>query len=188
MERIAVSDLELIAVQIGRRPRGVTGIPIRCSYGYPQVVRVHPLIDGEPFPTLYWLTCPHLNRAIDRLEADGWVGQLERRMASDDALGKGMEEAHLRYVEQRTGLLTEDDRGALDVRGRLASLEKGIGGIADRTRLKCLHLHAAHALADGNPIGDLVLGMLPATECGPEQVICSALLEDGADRNRRIDR
>ncbi len=189
MERISVSDLDLIAAQIGRRPRGVTGIPIRCSYGYPQVVRVRPLIDGEPFPTLYWLTCPHLCREIDRLEADGWVGRLERRIAADDALGRGMEEAHRRYVEQRAAQLTGDDRRALDERGQSESLlVKGIGGIADRKRLKCLHLHVAHALGDANPIGDLVLEMLPTTECSPEQVICSALLEDGADRDGRIDR
>ncbi len=186
MEPIPLTDRNAIAAQIGRRPRGLLGVPVRCSYGYPQVIRVRPLIGGEPFPTLFWLTCPYLVKAVDRLEAVGWIGRLERRLAEDGALREGMERAHRRYIEARAALLSEDERRAIEPRG-LASglLEKGIGGIADRRRLKCLHLHVAHALADGNPIGAIVLGMLPALECGPEEVICSALLEDGADRSDR---
>jgi len=189
MESIPLSDRDVIAAQLGRPPRGVVGIPVRCSYGYPQVIRVRPLIDGAPFPTLFWLTCPYLAKEVDRLEADGWVGRLERRMAEDGALQAGMERAHERYIEERLALLGDDDRGAIESRERTASLlEKGIGGIADRRRLKCLHLHIAHALADENPIGEIVRGMLPAIECDPKQVICSALVAGGADRSDRIDR
>ena len=81
MELISLSDWDVIAEQIGRRPRGLAGVPVRCSYGFPQVIRVRPLVDGKPFPTLFWLTCPYLVREVDRLEADGWIGRLERRMA-----------------------------------------------------------------------------------------------------------
>ncbi len=189
MESIPLSDRNAIAAQIGRRPRGLLGVPVRCSYGYPQVIRVRPLIDGEPFPTLFWLTCPYLAKAVDRLEADGWIGRLERRLAEDEVLRTDMERAHRRYVEARSALLSEDERRTIESRG-LASglLGKGIGGIADRRRLKCLHLHVAHALADENPVGAIVYGMLSTIECGSEEVICSALLEDGADRSVRIDR
>jgi hypothetical protein len=189
MESIPLIDRNAVAAQIGRRPRGLLGVPVRCSYGYPQVIRVRPLIEGEPFPTLFWLTCPYLVKEVDRLEAVGWIGRLEKRLAEDEALRAGMERAHRRYVEARSALLSEGERRTIESRG-LASglLEKGIGGIADRRRLKCLHLHVAHALADENPVGAIVLGKLSAIECGPEEVICSALLEDGADRSVRIDR
>jgi hypothetical protein len=177
MESIPLSDRNVIAAQIGRRPRGLVGVSVRCSHGYPQVIRVRPLVDGKPFPTLFWLTCPHLIRETDYLEADGWIGRLERRMAEDGELREGMARAHERYIEKRFASLSDGERRSIESCGQASSLlEKGIGGIADRRRLKCLHLHVAHALADKNPIGAIVLGMLPAPECRPEQVICSTLV------------
>ena len=177
MESIPLSDRNVIAAQIGRRPRGLVGVPVRCSYGYPQVIRVRPLVDGKPFPTLFWLTCPYLAKEVDRLEADGWIGRLERRMAEDEELRAGMARAHERYVERRVALLSDGERRTIEPRGQAFNLlEKGIGGIADHRRLKCLHLHVAHALADENPIGRIVCEMLPAAECRPEQVICSTLV------------
>ncbi len=177
MESISLSDRNVIAAQIGRRPRGLVGVSLRCPYGYPQVIRVRPLVDGKPFPTLFWLTCPHLVREVDRLEADGWISRLERRMAEDEELRAGMARAHERYIENRSALLSDGERRSIEAGGMTASLlDRGIGGIAERTRLKCLHLHIAHALADENPIGRIVCGMLPADECRPEQVICSSLL------------
>jgi len=177
MESISLNDRDVIEAQIGRQPRGLVGVSVRCSYGYPQVIRVRPLVDGKPFPTLFWLTCPHLTREIDRLEADGWIGRLERRMAEDERLRAGVERAHTRYIEDRSAMLTDDERRTIESRGQaLSLLEKGIGGIADRARLKCLHLHVAHALADENPIGVIVLEMLLAGECRLEQVICSTLV------------
>ena len=49
MESIPLNDRDVIAAQIGRRPRGVVGVPVRCSYGYPQVIRVRPIVEGAPF-------------------------------------------------------------------------------------------------------------------------------------------
>ena len=72
-------------------------------------------------------------------------------------------------------LLSPDEKVSLAAEGTSVGLEgRGIGGIADWDRLKCLHLHAAHALADVNPIGSIVLRTLPSVECPPRQVICSA--------------
>ena len=177
MESIPLSDRNVIAAQIGRRPRGLAGIPVRCSYGYPQVIRVRPLVDRKPFPTLFWLTCPYVVKEVDRLEADGWIARLERRMAENEELRAGMARAHERYIEDRVASLSDDERRAIESRGQASSLlDRGIGGIADRARLKCLHLHVAHDLADENPIGRIVCEMLPAAECRAEQAICSTLL------------
>lgn len=175
MESITLADLDVIERQIGRRPRGVISISRRCSYGYPQVLGVYPLVDRAPFPTCYWLSCPFLSKAVDRLEARGWVSALERRMAEDEELRSAMGSAHGRYVESRMSLLSEEDRLAISRLGFAESLtERGIGGIADRDRLKCLHLHVAHELADANPIGRTVLDALGRHECTSEEVICSA--------------
>ncbi|MCK5828084.1 DUF501 domain-containing protein [Candidatus Bipolaricaulota bacterium] len=175
MESQNLNDRVVITAQLGRAPRGTFFVSVRCSYGYPQVIRVHPMIDGKPFPTLYWLTCPFLSREIGHLEAAGWVKQLEARMAEDSELRSAMHRAHRSTCNQRNQLLSADEKAALVAEATLVGLEgRGIGGIADWDRLKCLHLHAAHALADVNPIGSIVLHALPSIECPPQQVTCSA--------------
>jgi hypothetical protein len=175
VERETIDDRTVVAAQIGRAPRGEFAVSVRCSYGYPQVIRVHPVVHGKPFPTLYWLTCPFLSKEIDHLEADGWIKRLEARVMDDPSLGGAMHEAHRQYCEQRDRLLSDNERAALEHEGTLRGLTgRGIGGIADWDRVKCLHLHVAHALADKNPIGSIVLAMLPTGECSPQEVICSA--------------
>lgn len=176
MESQRLNDLAVITVQLGRPPRGAFTVSVRCSYGYPQVIRVHPVIEGKPFPTLYWLTCPFLSKEIGHLEAEGWVKRLEARMAENGELRSAMHKAHQSTCIQRNQLLSSDEKASLSsAEGTLVGLEgRGIGGIADWDRLKCLHLHAAHALADENPMGSIILRALPSMECSPQQVICSA--------------
>ena len=148
----------------------------RCRYGYPQVIAVYPIVGGEPFPTIYWLTCPFLSKEIDRLEAQGWIKRATARAKSDEAFRNDLEEAHRAYIAARLHLLTSEDRACLRRTGMLRDLtEKGIGGIATFVNVKCLHLHVAHALVDDNPVGTLVLQQIEARDCAPKNVICSAL-------------
>src|SRR3954451_1214385 len=66
------SDLDAVARQLGREPRGVLEIAYRCPDGEPGVVKTVPrLPDGTPFPTLYYLTHPVLTAAASRLESSG---------------------------------------------------------------------------------------------------------------------
>jgi len=175
VESEILKDREVVAAQIGRSPRGQFTVSVRCSYGYPQVIRVHPVVQERPFPTLYWLTCPFVSKEIDHLEAAGWVKRLEDRMFEESDLRTAMQAAHRRYCQQRDHSLLPEERAALEANGTIVGLSgRGIGGISDWDRLKCLHLHAAHELADENAIGGIVLGMIPARECSPKQVICSA--------------
>jgi hypothetical protein len=95
---------------------------------------------GEPFPTTYWITCRHLAAAIARLEAAGGVERFGRLAREDPALAESLERGH---EEQRR------------LRPELP------GGIAGQTRtggLKCLHAHAAFALAQpGYDLGELIV-------------------------------
>ena len=187
MERVTLTDERVIAAQIGRPPRGLSGIPRRCSYGFAVVARVHPIVEGKPFPTLYWLTCPHLARRVDRLESEGWIGRLEACFAVDPELAKELAAAREEYVRARLALLSDVEAAYLEARGMLPALgERGIGGIAEPNRIKCLHLHVAHALASTNPIGRIVLETIKPIECLPEEVICSAF--PGAEQIERINR
>jgi len=173
-----VDDLLVVGRQIGRAPRGVDGVARRCRFGCPQVVVVHPVVDGAPFPTLYWLTCPHLRHAVSALESAGWVARLEDEVRRDDELRADFEKAHRSYIELRAARLSREEETALAARGMLRGLlDGGIGGVADLRRVKCLHLHVAHALAGENPVGVRVLSDLGAMECEARNRICSAPLE-----------
>ena len=64
------ADRELVARQLGREPRTLHGVAVRCPFGAPAVTEQSPYAaDGEPFPTTYYLTCRHLVAAVSRLEA-----------------------------------------------------------------------------------------------------------------------
>jgi hypothetical protein len=146
-EPVTVRDLTVVHRQLGREPRGAVGVAHRCRCGLPDVVRTSPrLPDGTPFPTHYYLTCPRAASAVGRLESDGRMAALTRRLSEDDRLADGMREAHRRYLA---------DREALGVVAEITGVSAG--GMPDR--VKCLHALLAHAMAAGrgvNPIGDQV--------------------------------
>ena len=50
-------QLTLITEQLGRAPRGIEAVAAVDGNGTPLVLRMAPIVDGKPFPTLYWLSC-----------------------------------------------------------------------------------------------------------------------------------
>src|SRR5699024_6833857 len=86
-EELRPGDLEVIAAQLGRPPRGVVGVAARCVCGRPLVVRTAPrLEDGTPFPTTFYLTSPGSVKAVGTLEAEGVMRQMTDRLATDEEL------------------------------------------------------------------------------------------------------
>ena len=141
-----MTDEELVARQIGRTPRAFKRVAVRCPYGRPAVTEQAPFdADGKPFPTQYYVTCPHLVAAISRLEAAGGVERWSRAAVEDEELARSLADAQ---AEQRR------------IR---PELDMGIGGATRGGSLKCLHAHAAFALArPGYELGDRILAELPA--------------------------
>ena len=127
---------------------------MRCPYGAPAVTEQDPYdARGEPFPTTYYLTCPQLVAAVARLEAAGGVERWSAELERDPDLAADHERA---TAEQRV-LRTELAAGRSG-RDAGSSLALGIGGSRNPSRLKCLHAHAAYALArPGYRLGELVL-------------------------------
>jgi uncharacterized protein len=141
-----MDDRALVERQLGRRPRAFAGVVRRCPFGRPAVTEQTPRDeDGRPFPTTYWLTCPHLVTAVSRLEAGGGVERWSEAARTDPALRRSLADA---TAEQR----------------RLRpSPEGGIAGATRTGSLKCLHAHAAFALArPGYELGDRILAEVPA--------------------------
>jgi hypothetical protein len=149
-----VSDLDVVEWQLGRPPRAVRRVAVRCPFGMPAVTEQQPYdAAGEPFPTTYYLTCPHLVAAVARLEAAGGVERWSAAAADDPELRESLEEA----TEEQRRLRRALAAGATG-RDDGASLELGIGGARRPERLKCLHAHAAFALArPGYELGEQIL-------------------------------
>ena len=146
------ADLEAVAEQLGREPRGVLEIAYRCPNGEPAVVKTAPkLPDGTPFPTLYYLTHPVLTAAASQLESSGLMRDMTERLQNDPDLAARYRKAHESFLAERNAIEP------------LGTTFSG-GGMPDR--VKCLHVVMAHSLAKGpgvNPFGDEALAIL-ATE------------------------
>jgi hypothetical protein len=141
-----MDDRAIVERQLGRRPRAFRRVVVRCPFGRPAVTEQAPYDEnGAPFPTTFWLTCPHLVAAVSRLEAAGGVERWSERVRSDRELAASVKAA---TSEQR----------------RLRpELPLGIGGASRGGSLKCLHAHAAFALArPGYELGDRILAELPS--------------------------
>lgn len=172
-------DRAIIAHQLGRPPRGLLAIEVRCPWGYPAVIRVAPLLDQkEPFPTLFWLTCPILKEQLSRLEEQGVIGQLEAEIARDPQFYQRYVADHRRYAEERFSLLSPHEQEFLQRRGWLEALrDRGIAGIADFRSVKCLHAHYAHHLARGSAIGRWLEERFQLLWCPAEEIRCDLLAD-----------
>lgn len=136
-----MDDRAIVERQLGRPPRALRRVAVRCPFGRPAVVEQEPYAaDGTPFPTQFWLTCPHLAAQLARVEAAGGVERWTAGAQADPELRTSLERAH---AEQR--------RLRPELPGGVAGQERG-------GSLKCLHAHAAFALArPGYTLGDRIL-------------------------------
>jgi hypothetical protein len=146
---ISEPDAAAVTAQLGRAPRAVREVAHRCPCALPSVVQTAPrLDDGTPFPTLYYLTCSRLNSRIGSLEADGRMREMTDRLDGDPELADAYRRAHEAYLAERDAIES-------------LGTDVSAGGMPDR--VKCLHVHVAHALAAGpgvNPFGDEALAEL----------------------------
>ena len=161
-----MDDRAVVERQLGRPPRAFRRVAVRCPFGLPAVTEQEPYdARGEPFPTTYYLTCPHLVAAVARLEAAGGVERWSNAAAADPRLAASLGRA----TEEQRRLRRELAAGTTGRDGG-ASLDLGIGGSRHPERLKCLHAHAAFALArPGYELGERILAevepLWPGTCC-----------------------
>jgi hypothetical protein len=150
-------DRAVVERQLGRRPRAFRRVVVRCPFGRPAVTEQAPYGErGEPFPTTYYLTCRHLVAAVSRVEAAGGVERWTAAVAADPRLAESLARAE---DEQRALRRALADGGAGADAG--ASLSLGIGGSSRGGSLKCLHAHAAFALArPGYALGEAIVDEL----------------------------
>ncbi|WP_235964885.1 DUF501 domain-containing protein [Sediminihaliea albiluteola] len=142
---------------LGREPRGLEAVAVSDAQGAPLVLRVASLVDDKPFPTLFWLLDPDLIYRIDRAEGKGLIAEFQLRIDQDQSLQQSMRADHQAHIALRDSYLSEPLRERL---GRLGFTEvlarRGIGGIEDFKRIRCLHTWYAAHLVVPNTVGSML--------------------------------
>jgi exopolyphosphatase / guanosine-5'-triphosphate,3'-diphosphate pyrophosphatase len=171
-EGLRAADLHAVREQLGRDPTTPFSVVARCAGGHPLVIRDAPFdVDGRPFPTMFWLTCPEAVKAVSRVEAGGAIGRLNERASDDEAFGSALEAAHHAYAAER---------------GERAAEAGSWGGVAGtRTGVKCLHAHYAYHLAGGSdPVGSWVAGEVDPIHADPTGRV--AVIDQGTNSIRLL--
>ena len=154
----AAADRADVARQIGREPRAFRRVVVRCPFGRPAVTEQSPYdLQGEPFPTTYYVTCRHLVAALSRLEAAGGVERWSAAARDDPVLADSLAAAH-----EQSRVVRRELAAGVTGRDGGTSLDLGVGG-SGRTSgsLKCLHAHAGFALAHpGYELGSRIVAQL----------------------------
>jgi hypothetical protein len=136
-----MDDRAVVERQLGRPPRALVRVAVRCPYGRPAVTEQAAFDErGEPFPTTFYATCRHLVAALARIEAAGGVERWTRAAREEPDLAASLARADAEQRELRP------------------ELPVGIAGSSRGGSLKCLHAHAAFALArPGYELGERIL-------------------------------
>tara|TARA_Y100000385_G_scaffold58487_1_gene56341 strand:+ start:229 stop:759 length:531 start_codon:yes stop_codon:yes gene_type:complete len=146
-----------VAKCLGREPRGFRDVVAFNTRGEPSVIQVCSVVDGKPFPTLYWLIDAALSLDIDRLEAAGWIAKLQNEIADSSAFQRRMHHDHRAHIALRDSLLSDDDRRLLAANGMASALsDRGIGGISEPDRVRCFHTWYAAHLVVPNSVGTVI--------------------------------
>jgi len=187
-----LSDEQAIRQQLGYLPSNFVAVSARNEIGLPIAIQTYPLDGGArrrknkaaleessvgtPFPTLYWLTCPSISRAIAEMERQGYVGRVEEILRSNSELTRQLVQCHREYAKERWDTLSEEDQSRLQqsesssmFRIRQILELSGVAGTnitVDDNQLyvpsvKCLHAHyadfrSATSERIRNPVGQMV--------------------------------
>lgn len=194
-------DLRVVKEQLGYLPKNFVRVSARSELFMPVAIQTYPLEGGArrrqakaergseevraigtPFPTLFWLTCPDISKAISKLEQNAYVNKIQNTVLEDEVLTKRLLESHRDYARKRWSSLTEDDRSIIcgpESSERIRNMIQYSGIAGGNTTsgsslpyVKCLHTHYAHFrssegsdLKELNPVGEIVHQLLK--ECYP---------------------
>ncbi|RCW41165.1 MULTISPECIES: DUF501 domain-containing protein [unclassified Halanaerobium] len=155
-------ERELIEWQLGRGIVNLDYVGEYCPWDYPAVLVVKPFVENNNTvsPTIFWLSCPYLVYKVDRLENEGLIEELTFKLKHNLEFEDKMLSAHRKYAEMRRDKLSDNDLKAAEKISEdlMNTLKKsGIGGIKDKSGIKCLHTHLAdYLMGNDNPAAELV--------------------------------
>lgn len=154
---VTESDRKVVEALLGREPRGLEAVAVRDKQGVPMVIRVSVLVDEKPFPTLFWLIDKRLNYAIDQLEAGGLIAQFQQQVDESPELQAQISADHHEHIMLRQLYMNDVVSERVKALGFTEVLStRGVGGIADFQRIRCLHTYYAAHLVCPNTIGTML--------------------------------
>lgn len=143
-----------VAELLGREPRGLEAIEAVDANGRPSVIRVASLVDDKPFPTMFWLVDKALNYKIDQLEAGGLIAKMQAEIDASEDLQASLIADHQQFIRLRDANMSTDIKARLVEQNYYDALQqRGIGGIANFIRIRCLHTYYASHRVVPNTIG-----------------------------------
>ena len=154
---LSTDTISIVAELLGREPRGLESIEIFDEVGLPSVIRVASVVDEKPFPTMFWLVDKKLSYNLDQLEASGVISQIQEMIDESDDLRLQLFNDHLSYITLREKNMTPAIKKFLIQHDFFNQLQKrGIGGISNFSRVRCLHTYYASHLVEPNVVGNII--------------------------------
>jgi len=152
---LTAEDINYIEETLGRVPRGILAVSSRSPDGLPVALKMKCVVDKAPFPTHFWLCHALLIEKINFLESQRLVKPMEEMIEKDQTLANAFLADQRRYQQIRNACLTEDDIAHLSSIKILDQFKdkRGIGGIENFSKIRCLHMQMAHLVSDANVIG-----------------------------------
>ncbi|EPZ51810.1 PF04417 family protein [Bacteriovorax sp. BAL6_X] len=149
------NDIEQIEAFLKREARGIIEVSARTDDGRPASIKVTPVVDKVPFPTIYWLVDPVVYKAISQIEGQGFTKELQAMIDNDEELKEKVKAIHESYRDERVKLFKEMNLELPDNMMPMIT-DTGIGGLRDFYHLRCLHMFYAFHLVRPHAIGELV--------------------------------
>lgn len=152
---VTENDIAKIEEFLKRKARGVLEISARRKDGSPASIKVSPVVDKVPFPTIYWLVDPIVYKEISHLEGQGFTKELQSQIDNSDELKDQVQKIHEAYRDERVKLFKELN---LNLPENMMSMitDTGIGGLRDFHHLRCLHMFYAFHLVRPHIIGEMI--------------------------------
>ena len=152
----------------------------KCRFNHVQVIICRPLSKKlRPFPTTFWLMCPHLIKLAGTVESQGGVNELEEFLRANNFYREWHE---YNFLHQRIRLKLMNKNLCNFMRkfhGKIfkSLIRGGIGGTKydyKNINVKCLHLQTASFLA---------LGFSPCAEWLKSKKLCGDCEKNFCSRN-----
>ena len=132
----------------------------KCRFNYAQVITCRPFSDKlRPFPTTFWLVCPHLIKLAGKIESQGGVNELENFLKTNN-LHKQWHEYNFLHQLIRLKLINKNLSNFMrKYHGKIfhSLIRGGIGGIRyeyENINVKCLHLQTSSFIALGHHVAE----------------------------------
>lgn len=153
--KITAHQIARVKALLGREPRGLLAIEVFDRRSEPAVLRVAPLVDNKPFPTLFWLVHPEICYWLDGLEAKGVISELQAEVDRSEGFKAAMVDYHHWYIKERWASAEDELVDRIKELGYEPALnKKGVGGLGDYARVRCLHTWYGAHLVRPNPVGE----------------------------------